>query len=106
VIRDVVNQGRAEHVVLANEGSAAQELTGWTLRSATGGQSYSFPTGFVLGAGATVNVYSGTGDPNAVNSPPASLVATRSNIWNNDGDIAQVVDPSGRVVAEKRYGSP
>ena len=106
VIRDIVNQGRAEYVVVANEGTAAQELTGWLLRSATGGQTYAFPSGFVLAPGAIVNVHSGSGDPAVLNRPPTDLFATRSNIWRNEGDIGQIVDPAGRVVSEKRYGNP
>jgi len=106
VIRDIVNQGRAEHVVVANEGTVPQELTGWLLRSATGGQTYSFPAGFVLAAGATVNVHSGSGDPAALNHPPSDLFATRSNVWRNEGDIGQLIDPTGRAVSERRYGAP
>jgi hypothetical protein len=103
VIREIVNQGRAEHVVVANDGMAAQELTGWTLRSPNGGQTYVFPPGFVLAPGGTVNVHSGAGDPATLNRPPTDLYATKSNVWNNAGDIGQIVDPTGRVVSEKRY---
>jgi hypothetical protein len=105
VIREIVNQGRAEHVVVANDGTAAQELTGWTLRSPTGGQTYVFPPGFVLGPGGTVNVHSGAGDPATLNRPPTDLYATKSNVWNNAGDVGQILDPTGRVVSEKRYGT-
>jgi hypothetical protein len=105
VIREIVNQGRAEHVVVANDGTAAQELTGWTLRSPAGGQTYVFPPGFVLGPGGTVNVHSGAGDPVTLNRPPTDLYATKSNVWNNGGDVGQILDPTGRVVSEKRYGT-
>jgi hypothetical protein len=105
-IREVVNQGRAEHVVLANDGTAAQDLTGWVLRSAGGRQTYAFPAGFVLAPGATVNVHSGAGDPAALHHPPSDLFATRTNVWRNTGDVAQLVAPGGRVVSEFRYGTP
>jgi len=101
-IKAIVNQGRAEHVVVANEGSAAQELTGWVIRSAAGGQVLPFPSGFVPAAGATVTVHSGTG-ASAQNRPPTDLFATGANVWNNNGDTAELLDPSGRVVSQLSY---
>ena len=101
-IKAVVNQGRAEHVTVANEGSAPQELTGWVIRSATGGQVLPFPAGFVLAAGATVNVHSGSG-ASSQNRPPTDLFATGANVWNNGGDTAQLIDPAGRVVHQLSY---
>jgi hypothetical protein len=106
VIRSVVNAGRAERVVIANEGAASQGLTGWRLRSANGGQVYAFPDGITLLPGTTIAVHSGAGDPAALHRPPTDLFATRSNIWRNQGDVAQLVAPDGRVVAEYRYGQP
>jgi hypothetical protein len=106
VIRAVVNQGRSEHVTIANQGAAPQDLSGWTLRSATGGQTYVFPPGFTIAPGATVNVHSGAGDPATLNRPPGDLFATRTNIWRNTGDVAQLIDPTGRLVSEYRYGTP
>ncbi|MGH2351906.1 MAG: lamin tail domain-containing protein [Chloroflexota bacterium] len=106
VIRTIVNEGRTEHVELANEGTVAQDLTGWTLRSVTSGQSYPFPSGFVLNSGASVHVHSGAGDPAALHRPPSDLFAVRRNIWRNTGAIAQLLDPRGQVVYEYRYGTP
>ncbi len=106
VVRAVINQGRAEHVVIANVGSVPQDLGGWTLRSASGRQSYTFPAGFVLAPGATVNVHSGAGDPATLNHPPSDLFATRANVWSNAGDVAQLLDAAGRLVSEYRYGAP
>jgi len=105
VIRAVFNQGRTEYVDVANEGTAAQELTGWTLRSVGGGQAYAFPAGFRLAPGAAVRVHSGSGDPAARHRPPTDLFATASAIWNNAGDTAQIVDPTGRVVSQYAYGA-
>jgi hypothetical protein len=60
----------------------------------------------VLAAGASVNVHSGAGDAATLNRPPTDLYATSRNVWNNSGDDALLVDPTGRVIAEKRYGTP
>jgi hypothetical protein len=102
VVKAVVNQGRAEHVVIANEGTAAQELTGWSIRSGTGGQQIAFPAGFVLAPGAAVRVHSGTG-ASALHRPPIDLFGSGSNVWNNTGDQALLVDPTGRVVSQLSY---
>ena len=102
VVKAVVNQGRAEHVIIANEGTIAQELTGWSIRSGAGGQQLAFPAGFVLTPGATVRVHSGTG-ASTQNRPPTDLFGTGSNIWNNSGDVAMLVDPTGRVVHQLSY---
>jgi hypothetical protein len=106
VVRAIVNQGRAEHVVIANEGSVAQNLGGWTLRSATGGQTFTFPAGISLSPGASLKVHSGSGNPSTLNRPPSDLFATSSNVWRNTGDTAELLDPSGRLVHRRSYGSP
>ena len=102
VVKAVVNQGRAEHVVITNEGTVGQELTGWTIRSGAGGQQVSFPAGFVLAPGASVRVHSGSGAA-AQHRPPTDLFGTGSNIWNNSGDVAILVDPTGRAVHQLSY---
>ena len=102
-IKAIVNEGRTERVVIANDGTVAQELTGWTLRSVTGSQSYSFPAGFVLAPGALVNVHSGSGAA-ARHQPPSDLFATGAAIWRNEGDTAQLIDPSGHVIHQLAYG--
>jgi hypothetical protein len=105
VIRTIVNDGRAEHAVIANDGTVPQELTGWRLRSVTGGQAYAFPPGFTLAPGGSVRVHSGQGDATSLNRPPTDLYATGSNIWRNAGDTAQLVDPFGTVVHQYSYGT-
>jgi hypothetical protein len=106
VVRAIVNQGRAEHVVVANEGTAAQNLAGWTLRSATGSQSFTFPPNVSLAPGASLRVHSGSGNPATLNRPPADLFASSSNVWRNTGDTAELLDPSGRLVHRRSYGTP
>jgi hypothetical protein len=106
VVRAIVNQGRAEHVVIANEGGVAQMLSGWTLRSATGGQTFTFPAGISLSPGASLKVHSGSGNPSSLNRPPSDLFATSSNVWRNTGDTAELLDPSGRLVHRRSYGNP
>ena len=104
LVKSVMNQGRAEHVVIANEGTTSQELTGWSIRSGTGGQEIAFPAGYVLAPGTSVRLHSGSG-ASAQHRPPTDLFGIGINIWNNAGDQALLVDPTGRVVHQLSYGS-
>ncbi len=84
-----------EAVVLLNDGGEPVDLSGWVLVSVVGNQRFTFPAQTVLEPGARLVVRSG---PSA--SPgPGVLVWTRSNVWNNDGDPAELRDPSGQLVA-------
>lgn len=84
---------------IKNAGNTDVDMTGWSLVSVEGNQTYDFPSGFVLRAGATVHVTSGR---NAVDNPPAYLKWTGSYIWNNEGDAAQLFSVSGDLVDEIR----
>ena len=101
VIHDVDLQ--AEVVTIVNQGSAPQDMTGWTLVSEVGGQVFRFPDGFILAPGATVRITSG---PNGYSDPPAVLrwlkadgSPYRGYIWNNDGDPATIRDAEGSAVS-------
>lgn len=83
-----------ERVVVRNAGDVAVDLTGWSVRDESSRHRYSFPPGARLGPGETMIVTSD--DPGW--SPGGSPV------WNNDGDIAIILDPSGRIADSWRYG--
>jgi hypothetical protein len=79
------------YLPLLNKGSSAtstqtapQDLSGWTLVSVVGPQTYYFPAGYVLNPGATVRIESYTG---AGNNPPNVLRWSTAAIWANTGDI-------------------
>lgn len=88
-----------EKVSIKNFGSSNVNMTGWKLVSVEGNQAYDFPTDFILKAGATVTIASGS---NAVNNPPSILRWTNGNIWNNSGDPAQLFNAGGGKVSEFR----
>lgn len=90
-----------EFVILQNFGGA-QDMTGWKLVSVVGPQTYNFPAGFVLAAGATVQIESYTG---ATDNPPTVLRWSTAAIWNNAGDKAELRNPSGGVVSTTCYGN-
>jgi competence protein ComEC len=91
-----------EHVIITNTGGAAQDMTGWRLVSAIGPQTFFFPNGYSLAAGATVGIESYTG---ATSNPPAVLLWTTSPIWNNDGDRAELYSNTNVLVDSECYGS-
>jgi len=91
-----------EYVIIGNVGTAAQDLTGWTLFSVIGSQTFSFPAGFVLNPGATVRIESYTG---AGNDPPTILFWTNSAIWANTGDKAELRNLSNEVISSMCYGT-
>ncbi|NLG69768.1 MAG: nuclease-like protein [Firmicutes bacterium] len=84
-----------EEVVLVNDGDGPVDLSGWALISVAGNQRFTFPVGTVLEPGARLVVRSG---PSA--SPgPGVLIWTSAHVWNNQGDPAELRDPSGQLIA-------
>ena len=92
--------GRREYVCISNEGASPQDMTSWRLQSVVGDQWFTFPSGYVLGAGATVYVESG---PDARHNPPTSLWWTAAYIWSNDGDEARLYNAAGKLVDSWAY---
>jgi micrococcal nuclease len=87
-----------EWVVIANDGSGVASLRGWVMRDRTASHRYRFADDFRLPAGASVRLYSGCGIPSAT-----SLYWCLGAVWNNDGDTAYLIDPSGAMVSTYSY---
>ena len=94
---------QGEVVTIANVGQGPQDIAGWTVVSQVGNQVFTFPDGFVLGPGATVQITNG---PNSYSDPPAVLqwrkadgTPYRGYIWNNDGDPATLYNSEGNAVS-------
>lgn len=82
-----------EWVQITNSGTSSVTMTGWTLYDIAN-HVYSFPSGFTLGAGASVKVRTGSGTDTATD-----LYWNRgSAVWNNNGDTAYLANASGTVV--------
>jgi endonuclease YncB( thermonuclease family) len=87
----------AEIVVITNKGENDVSLRGWKLISVTGNQTYEFPNDFVLKAGASVEIVSGSD----AKAGDGKLFWTTSNIWNNSSrDPAELYDEAGVKVSE------
>jgi len=82
-----------EYVRIANEGTGAQEMGGWTLSNSRA-EEYRFPGGFSLGGENTVTVRTGKGRDTG-----RDLYMNRSSpFWENTGDVAFLNDREGNLV--------
>lgn len=88
-----------EMAIIKNQGTSDVNMTGWKLVSVEGNQTFNFPNGYVLKAGTTVTITSGS---NAKESLPTYLKWTTANIWNNSGDAVELYNASGVKVSEVR----
>ena len=89
-----------EAVTVRNGGTAPADLTGWSVHDeASTPHTYRFPAGYTLAPAASVTIRSG--------GPAGSgeLAWTGSNVWNNDGDTATLVNAGGAVVSTRTCSS-
>lgn len=97
VISEYGGEETPEYVAITNTGTEPVNLSGWRLESVVRGQAeqtYRFPLDYVLPAGGTVRVYSGSG----ANLPSDGLFWTEEHMWNNQGDQAELYDAEGNLV--------
>ena len=87
-----------EYVVFENDGAEPLDLGGWTVTDEAD-HEYVFPTGFDLGPGERVTLYTGTGTDTATEL----YWGMERAVWNNGGDTVTVRDDSGSVVAQEAY---
>lgn len=81
-----------EIVIIRNNSNVDIDMTGWKLVSVTGNQTYYFPAGFILKAGATVKIASG--------KAIGDLKWTGRYIWNNEGDPGELYDNNGNLISK------
>ncbi|WP_254532708.1 lamin tail domain-containing protein [Natrinema gelatinilyticum] len=87
-----------EYIGLTNEGSNSVNLGGWSVADAAD-HTYYFPSGFTLGAGDSVRIYTGSGS----NSNSALYWGSGTAVWNNSGDTIIVTNDSGSIVINREY---
>jgi micrococcal nuclease len=88
-----------EYVTIRNGGPTGTDLSGWVLKDESASHRYQFPAGFVLAAGAALDVHTGCGTDTATTLYWCSGGA----VWNNDGDTAFVTDQIGNIVDSWSY---
>ncbi len=87
-----------ETITITNNSASSIDLSGWQVISVKGNQTYYFPNGFTLKGKSSVMITSG---PKAYSSGDSVLMWADSNIWNNDGDPAQLFNNLGKLVSSK-----
>ncbi|MFG3427836.1 lamin tail domain-containing protein [Streptomyces californicus] len=90
-----------EYVEIHNSGTAAADLSGWTLDAGDSGQQYTFPAGAQLAPDASLRVYTNEIHPD---SGGHSFGSGRA-IWNDKGDTALLRKGDGTLIAELGYGN-
>jgi micrococcal nuclease len=83
-----------EFVRLTNEGDESLDLSGWTVRDEAD-HVYRFPDGTTLAPGATLTLYTGSGE----DGDGDYYWGRSSPVWNNGGDTVTVRAASGETVA-------
>lgn len=78
-----------EGVTVRNGGSAAADLSGWSIHDDGDKHTFAFPAGYRLAPGASATIRSG--GP----AGPGELQWLTSAVWNNDGDTATLIDAAG-----------
>lgn len=84
-----------EIVRIKNNGAGEADLTAWELVSEKGDQRFKFPAGTIIEPGGTLQVTSGPGAKEGLQS----LVWTKKYIWNDDGDPGALYDSGGRLIS-------
>jgi competence protein ComEC len=87
-----------EYVVFENAGDDPLDLSGWTVEDEAG-RTYTFPDGYVLGAGETVTLRTGAG----TDTDSDLYWGSDSPVWNNDGDTVIVRNSDGDAVLRETY---
>lgn len=87
-----------EFVILRNGTSRTIGIAGWTLCDLAR-HCYVFPKAAAIAPGDSAIVYTGPGPDDGRHF----YMHFRQAVWNNDGDVAVLVDRTGRLVARNAY---
>jgi micrococcal nuclease len=82
-----------ETITLSNVSERTVDLTGWTLRDGSSVNRYRFGS-VLLPPGAAVTIHSGCGEDSAGDR----FWCASGPVWNNDADIAMLLDSAGHTV--------
>jgi hypothetical protein len=89
-----------EYVRLRNDGTAAVDLGGWTVRDESSVHRFVFPPNTTIGPGDSITLRSGCGDSGG---DLFWWECDHDPVWTNDGDMVLVLDPFGNVTTRHRY---
>jgi large subunit ribosomal protein L4 len=98
VVISTVHYKDEEYVELRNENDLPVDLTGWVIRDKNDAdQSFTFAEGTELKPGSTTKVFT---SPNHKQS-----FESKRPIWNDKGDVAELLGSDGKVISTFAYGS-
>lgn len=85
-----------EMVIIRNNSNETVYLSRWRLVSVVGNQEFIFPQGTLIRPGERLKIVSGSA---ASNIDENTMLWTKSYIWNNDGDPAELYDDKNNLIA-------
>ena len=88
-----------EYVEIMNMGGEPVDITDWELQDTSGSREFRWEQ-YVLGAGASVRVYTNESHPETGGFSFGSSQA----LWRNGGDVAELYDADGQLVSRFAYG--
>ncbi|HST05860.1 MAG TPA: lamin tail domain-containing protein [Chloroflexia bacterium] len=98
VVISTVHYKDEEYVELRNENDLPVDLTGWVVRDKNDDkQSFTFAEGTELKPGSTTKVFTAPGHKQTFDS--------KRPIWNDKGDVAELLNADGKVISTFAYGS-
>ena len=89
-------KGKPEIIVLLNNSNSHQDMALWTVADEGTKHTFNFPDRFILEAGKSVDIVSGEVGENS----QSTLYWKKRTVWNNDGDIATVLDNDGNIKSQ------
>ena len=98
---DDLLEGAGESVLL--EGDPGLSLAGWTLKDTSASHRLVFANRTILAPDGRLRVFTSCGTPR---SGAVHWCVKGSAVWNNSGDSAYLLDPSGRVISWLDYEPP
>ena len=87
-----------EWVEITNQGSTVTDMTEWVLKDESATHRYDFPNQFAMSRGSVIRVFTGCGTDTTM----GLYWCSEGAIWNNSGDTAFLLDPSGNI--HDRFG--
>ena len=86
-----------DYVIITNSTTQQFNLTGWWMKAESESGRYDFPTNFILNAGASVNVRSGTGTDTNTNL----YIGLPYSLWTSQNNCAYLRYKDGTLLDKK-----
>ena len=88
---------QTDYVIITNSTTSSFNLTGWWMKAESESGRYDFPTNFMLNAGNSVNVRSGTGTNTATNL----YIGLLYSLWTSQNNCAYLRYSDGTLLDKK-----